>query len=50
MRCVRLIRETTLQIFGGMAVFTVKIAGAFKMETCRGHKRHLLHRHINVME
>lgn len=43
-------RETTLQIFEGMAVFTVKIVGAFKMETRRGHKRDLLHRHINVTE
>ena len=35
-QCVGLMRETTLQTFGGDAVFTVKIAGVFKTETRRG--------------
>ena len=33
--------ETTLQTFGGDAVFTVKIVGVFKTETRRGRKRDL---------
>ena len=36
--CVGLMRETTLQTFGGDAVFMVKIVGAFKTETRRGRK------------
>ena len=36
--CVGLMRETMLQTFGGDTAFTVKIAGAFKIETRRGKK------------
>ena len=38
-RCVRLMRETTMQTFGGSTVFTVKIVGTFKKETRRVQKR-----------
>ena len=41
MGCVALICETTLQTFRGSAVFTVKIVGAFKMETRRRWERDL---------
>ena len=34
-------RETTLRTLGGIAVFSVKIVGAFKMETRREQKRDL---------
>ena len=36
--CVGLMRETTLQTFGGDTVFMMKIVGAFKTETRRGRK------------